>query len=183
MQLNSQRLVLREFTPEDLPAVFEYEGRPETHWFERAVPDEATVKQRLDEILGWSRADPRTHYRLAVTLPTDPRAVGMLALTLNNLEIREWEIGWALHFDLWGQGYASEAASRLLGFAFDQLQAHRVVAFCNANNRASERVMEKVGMQYEGTLRQTRWWHEAWCDELVYAILDQDWHDLYPEGV
>lgn len=175
MQLQSRNLLLREFTPEDFPAILEYEQRPETHWFEREVPSEEGVRKRLEEILIWSREDPRSRYRFAVTLLPEIRVMGMLALTLNNTEIREWEIGWVLHSEHWGKGLAGEAANLVLDLAFGQLQAHRVVAFCNANNRASERVMEKIGMQPEARLRQTRWWHDGWCDELVYAILDQEW--------
>lgn len=180
MQLQSKNLLLREFTPEDLPDMLEYEQKPETHWFEREVPEEEGVKKRLEEILEWAKDEPRTHYRFAICLPPVTRVVGMLALTLNNIVIREWEIGWVLHSDQWGKGYGGEAACLVLELAFNRLQAHRVVAFCNANNLASERVMEKIGMQFEGRLRQTRWWHEAWCDELVYGILDQDWADAHP---
>jgi ribosomal-protein-alanine N-acetyltransferase len=183
MQLQSQNLFLREFIPEDLPAILEYERKPETHWFEREVPEEEVVKKRLEEILEWAKEEPRTHYRFAIFLPPVTQVVGMLALTINNLEIREWEIGWVLRSDQWGRGFAGEAASKVLNFAFNKLQAHRVVAFCNAKNQASERVMEKIGMQFEGRLRQTRWWHDAWCDELVYGILDQDWADTHSGDV
>ncbi len=64
---------------------------------------------------------------------------------------------------------------RVLQFAFEALQAHRVVAWCHAGNLASARVMEKIGMQLEGHLRETRWLDERWNDELVYAILDHEW--------
>jgi len=180
MQLQTQHLLLREFTPQDLPAMLEYERRPETHRYEREVPGDEVIQKRLDENLAWAQGEPRTHYRLAVTLPPENLVRGMLALTLNNLEIREWEIGWVLHSDHWGRGFASEAARQGLELAFNQLQAHRVVAFCNVNNNASRRVMEKIGMQFEGRLRQTRWWQAAWCDEFVYAILSQDWADAHP---
>jgi RimJ/RimL family protein N-acetyltransferase len=183
MQLQCQHLLLREFTPEDLPAILDYERNPEIHLFEREVPEEEVVKKRLEEILSWAKDEPCTHYRLAITLPPENLVRGMLALTLNNLEIHEWEIGWVLHSDHWGKGFASEAACQMLDLAFKQLLAHRVVAFCNVNNTASRRVMEKIGMQFEGRLRQTRWWHETWCDEFVYAILSQDWVDAHPGGI
>jgi RimJ/RimL family protein N-acetyltransferase len=63
----------------------------------------------------------------------------------------------------------------MLDFAFGELGVHRVTAFCHVLNRASVRVMEKLSMRRDGRLRETRWWHDSWCDEFVYAILDRDW--------
>jgi [ribosomal protein S5]-alanine N-acetyltransferase len=62
----------------------------------------------------------------------------------------------------------------ILRFAFLSLNAHRLVAFCHAQNAPSERVMRKLGMTREGMLRQTRLLNGVWYDELIYSILDQD---------
>jgi ribosomal-protein-alanine N-acetyltransferase len=167
----SASVVLRDFRLGDLPAIWEVERRPETHRYEREAPLLEVVKDRLEQNLAWAREDPRTRYQMAITLPPEDLARGTLALTLNNSEIDEWEIGWVVHSDFWGQGIASQAARQMLDFAFGQLRAHRVVAFCNVNNTSSVRVMEKIGMQVEGRLRQTRWWQGGWCDEFVYARL------------
>jgi len=80
-----------------------------------------------------------------------------------------------MHPDEWGKGYASEAARRVLAFAFEELDAHRVIAFCDAENRASERVMQKLGMRREAHMLQTRLLRGEWRDELLYAILDSEW--------
>jgi len=177
MELHSQRLIIREFRQSDYEAVREYENNPEIHRYEKEViPLEAETRAFIDEALTWSQENPRTHYRLAITLPADDIVRGRISLTLNFSEIREWEIGWTLHFDYWGNGYASEAAKTMLAFAFEELHAHRVVAFCNAMNSRSEGVMKKIGMQQDGRLRETRWWNGGWMDEFVYAILDKDWN-------
>ncbi len=171
MSNSSASVLLRDFRLDDLAAIWAYECRPETHRYESEVPLLEVVKERLEKNLAGAREDPRTRYQMAITLPPEDLARGTLALTLKNSEIDEWEIGWVVHSDFWGQGIASQAARQMLGFAFGQLRAHRVVAFCNVNNSASIRVMEKIGMQREGRLRQTRWWQGGWCDEFVYASL------------
>lgn len=84
-------------------------------------------------------------------------------------------MGWVIHCAHWGKGYATEAAREVIHFGFTQLQVHRVVAFCNAHNAASARVMEKLGMRKDGHLRETRWWRGAWSDEFVYSVLDREW--------
>jgi RimJ/RimL family protein N-acetyltransferase len=60
------------------------------------------------------------------------------------------EIGWRLRTDKWGQGFASEAAQRLVAFAFDDLKAPLLCAVCHPENKASSRVMERLGMRYVG---------------------------------
>jgi ribosomal-protein-alanine N-acetyltransferase len=167
--------------------MFAYESNPKTRRYEQvAPPTEEEIRCYLADSQAWAASpeQPRTRYRLAITIrpasagrvrgPEDS-ACGRISLILNWPEIREWEVGWTVDPRFWGRGYATEAAWAVLGFAFGELGAHRVVAFCNANNRASARVMEKLGMQRDGYLRQTRWWNGAWADELVYSILDHEW--------
>lgn len=174
MELITSRLILRDFQESDFPALLAIESLPETHYFEGPVPTEAETWAKREKNLQRARDIPRTHYRLAICLSTG-EFVGRLGLGLQNESIREWEIGWAILPQEWGKGYATEAARRLLEHVFDELNAHRVVAFCHASNAASERVMRKLGMKQDGYLRETRWWNDDWADELVYSILEWEW--------
>jgi len=175
MELLTSRIVLREFRQSDFDALREYESNPDTYRFEKATPDDMEIMTHLDQVLNWSLEKPRVHYCLALTIQPDDIVRGQITLSLNISEIKEWEIGWRVHYQYWGRGYASEAATRVLAYAFEELHAHRVVAFCNVENKASTRVMEKIGMIQDGRLRETRWWNSAWQDEYVYSILDRDW--------
>ena len=175
MELRSERLLLREFTPADFEAVSAYERREETYRYEKPLAGDAGVKAYLDQSIAWAQQNPRTHFRLALTIPPDPAARGRISLLPTFPAIGEWEIGWTVDWRYWGRGYATEGARAMLEFAFKTLGVHRVVAFCNANNRASARVMQKLGMQEDGHLRQTLWWNGAWADELLYAVLDSEW--------
>jgi [ribosomal protein S5]-alanine N-acetyltransferase len=171
MERHTPRLILREFRPSDYEAVRAYDGSPEVQYYEGPVPGEDATMSNLNQTLAWECEVPRTHYRLAITIRPDDVARGRISLTLNHPDIREWEMGWTVNAHDWGHGYATEAAREMLAFAFGELHAHRVVAFCNVMNTASTRVMEKIGMQQEGRLRETRWWNNGWIDEFVYAIL------------
>ncbi len=176
MHLTTPRLLLREFRDDDFPAVWDYQQRAETHRYEtEVIPSPDAVRQMIRDIQAKAQESPRTFYRLGVTVPPDDGLIGHVKLALLRLEAREWEIGWAIHPDHWGKGYASEAARAMLDFAFHQVGAHRVIAFCNANNAASARVMEKLGMVRDGHLRESIWWNGGWSDEFVYAILDREW--------
>lgn len=174
MHLLTPRLLIREFTQGDLDAFSDIENDPQMRQFEKGMPDREAAQSYLDWAIRKATETPRTHYRMAITIPQQDKVIGRTGLTSQNPEIREWEIGWAVAVPHWGKGYASEAARRMLALAFEELDAHRVVAFCHAGNTASSRVMEKIGLQKEGYLRQTRWFNEHWADELVYAIIESD---------
>ena len=175
MELHSERLILQEFRPDDFAAVREYEGREVRYHYEKPLAGDEGVRAYLDQSIAWSQETPRTHYRLALTLPPEDVARGRISLALTFAEFREWEIGWTVDWRYWGLGYATEGARVLLDFAFETLGVHRVVAFCNVNNQASARVMEKIGMQQDGRLRETLWWNNCWTDELIFSILDREW--------
>jgi len=85
------------------------------------------------------------------------------------------EIGWRLRKDKWGQGYASEAAKTMAGFAFDDLKAESLCAICMPENTASSHVMEKLGMNYRGIER----WHEK--DVATYSIDRARWQKQQSE--
>ena len=103
------------------------------------------------------------------------RVIGGCGLDITHLEWREGEIGYHLHPAYWGQGYATEAARALVGFGFEHLKLHRIVADCLAENPASARVMQKAGMQQEAHFRQNQWMAGRWQDTLAYAILASEW--------
>lgn len=176
MKLVTPRLILREFRENDFGAFLELEGHPETYCYETAAPSEAQTREYLSKAQQDALQSPRVRYRFAVTFPPCDDVCGRATLALLNDSIREWEIGWAIHPAKWGRGFATEAAHRLLDLAFVDLHAHRVVAFSHAENTASLRIMEKLGMQQDGRLRETRLWKDRWADEVVYSILDHEWN-------
>lgn len=133
------------------------------------------MRQYLEQAALQALVQPRVHYRFAITIRPDDGVRGLVGMARNIEMTRDWEIGWMVDPDAWGNGYASEAARRVMDFAFNELDAHRVIAFCDVENRASERVMQKLGMRHEATMRQTRLLRGQWRDELLYAVLESEW--------
>lgn len=174
MQLTTPRLILRELQQDDFQAVWEIESDPEVIRYEHTHLSTDEIRSRFEHMLRDQVSVPRIAYRFAITIRPNEAARGRISLILNNPAINEWEIGWTMHREEWGKGYAPEAARELIHFAFSGLKAHRIVAFCHAGNSASTRVMEKAGMQCEGRLRKVRWLHDAWHDEFVYSVLAEE---------
>jgi RimJ/RimL family protein N-acetyltransferase len=174
MQLTTPRLLLREMRESDLDAFTTFYSDPLYQRYEGSPMTRAQVREKLEKAIASSLEEPRKRYRLAITILPEDTAKGLISLSENNPSIREWEIGWGLHPACWGKGYTPEAARAMLSFAFSELKAHRVTAFCHADNHASIRVMEKIGMQREGRLRQVRWLNDQWWDEYVYSIVESE---------
>lgn len=146
--LNSDPAVMRYITGkpdtrEDTLAMIE---RVKARWSEFGFSWWSLIEQRTGEIIG---AGCIQH------LGRDPD---------NPLEI-----GWRLRMDKWGQGFASEAARCMAGFAFETLNAELLCAVCHPENHASSRVMERLGMRYKG--------EEVWydMDTTVYEMTRAEW--------
>ena len=90
-------------------------------------------------------------------------------------------MGYMLELDFAGRGLGTDLARGLLSAAFDSLELRRVIASCNADNVASARVLEKVGMRREQHGVQDSWHAElGWVDGYQYALLDHEWRDMHP---
>lgn len=97
--------------------------------------------------------------------------MGEVYLFLRSAEHRQLEIGWVLHPDHQGRGFAHEMAEATLQLAFGAGGAHRVFARIDPRNGPSKRLAERLGMRHEATLREAACFRGEWVDEDVYAVL------------
>lgn len=172
------RLVLRDFTMEDGPAVHRYGSDPEVvrylPWGPNTRSDtQAFLGRKLDS----QRSDPRRAFDLAVTLASGGELIGAAGVRITSPQFRTAIMGYAYRRDAWGMGYATEAAGALVAFGFQKLGMHRIYAFCDTDNLASARVLEKTGLQREGRLRRHVLVRGRWRDSYLYAILEDEWRD------
>ncbi len=177
MRLETDRLRLREYTEDDWQAVLAYQCDPRYlrfyAWEDRT---EENVRQFVQGFIDARREQPRKKYSFAVTLKATGQLIGNCNLRQNQPEDRVAEMGYEIAPTHWGNGYASEAAGAILAFGFDELKLHRLAAWCIAENAASARVLEKIGMRQEGRLREQEWMKGRWWDALLYGILENEWN-------
>ena len=88
-----------------------------------------------------------------MTLKTRSRLIGNCGIRIATVAAYEADIGYELSPEHWGRGYVTEAARAIVQFGFAELKVHRIWAWCIADNAASARVLEKLGMKLEGRLR------------------------------
>ncbi|SMG20552.1 GNAT family N-acetyltransferase [Agreia pratensis] len=182
--VRTEHLLLRTLTPDDLDDVFAYAGRDDVI---RYLP---WPKRNRDEVA------EHLARRLNTTLATDgdvivlgmelapsaddpaarPRIIGDMTLVLSSVEHRQATIGWVLNPEYEGKGYATEAASRVLTLAFDELGSHRVIAELDPRNTASAALCARLGMRLEAHFVHSEIFKGEWGDLAVYAILDVEWN-------
>lgn len=180
MEFQSRRLLFREFEPGDyanFSSVFSDE-QVMRYALMDVITEEAAMRSYFDKVLQNNAAEKdRMAYEFAVFTITEPCFIGFadIDLEVGNPMGMEGNIGYFLLPDFWGKGYATEMASALLDFFFPRVRLQKITAWCNAENHASERIMQKAGMEKEGELRNARFKHGRWYNELQYGISYQTW--------
>lgn len=174
-QLRTERLLLRPFTLEDAPIVQKLAG-------DKAIADVTlNIPHPYPDGLAenWiSTHAPRFRDNrgaiYAITLPENRQVIGSIGL-VTIPDHQRAELGYWLGRPYWGQGYTTDAARELLRYGFTELGLNRIYASHFSRNPASGRVMQKIGMQYEGTLRQhiAKW--GRFEDLKMYGILKSEW--------
>ncbi|MFS0724618.1 GNAT family N-acetyltransferase [Paenibacillus sp. 1P07SE] len=174
IRIETDRLLLREYTPEDAAAVHRYASDPAVATYMIWGPNSwEETEQFVERVIGMQQQQPRLDYELAVVLKASGELIGGCGLHL--MEPAQGEIGYCLHPDHWQKGYASESAAALLRLGFGEFGLHRIYATCRPDNLGSARVMEKVGMTYEGHLRGHMRHKGAWHDSYQYSILEEEY--------
>ncbi|MBF8194110.1 GNAT family N-acetyltransferase [Nonomuraea sp. K274] len=175
--ITTTRLHLRPFTPGDLDALHAYESRPDVArhltWEPR---DRDTSSTYLDKkITRTELHDEGDALDIAITLRATGTLIGNCVLIWTSRRHRQGEIGYVLHPDHHGHGYATEAAREMLRLGFDDLHLHRITGRLDARNTASARVLEKLHMRREATLVDNEHLKGEWTSETIYAILEHEW--------
>ena len=173
----TDRLRLRPFSRGDVDAVYSYRSRADVaeYLFDYPMTHEdcaEAVRIRVGQIAFSGEGDK---ILLAVERKDDGRLVGEVSLIWRSVADQQAEIGYILHPDVHGQGYASEAGRALLSFGFEVVGLHRIYARCDARNVASAKVMKRLGMVEEAHFREHLQVKGRWDEELICAILDREW--------
>nr|BFE49942.1 GNAT family protein [Saccharothrix mutabilis subsp. capreolus] len=173
--IRTERLTLRPFTPDDHADLHAYQSRPDVVRYlygEARTPEETTDNLKLKMSVTWPEKEGE-HVALAVV--HEGRVIGETVLKYLSQAHRQGEIGYIFHPDHHGRGFATEASRAMLELGFVNLGLHRIVASCDANNDRSWQVMERLGMRREAHFRHNEIFKGAWGEELVYAILEDEW--------
>ena len=176
MEITTERLKLREFVFDDWPAVLAYQKDPRyLEYYPQLTRGEPDAKEFVQWFLDEQAEPLRRRFQLAVILRESGRLIGNCGI--RRKPDNEWEadIGYEIAPELWGNGYATEAATALVEHGFSEMGLHRISSWCIAENGASISVLRKLGLREEGRLRENEFFKGRWWDTLVFGLLLEEW--------
>lgn len=167
------RIGLRHVGEADLPVLIASAADPQARgeWLPSRMRSPADLRKQFADD-GFSSAD----HEMLLICDAQEAVIGSLVHFRAKRYTSAREIGWGI-FDpaLRGQGLASEAATLLVDYLFENWEIQRLECTVSVNNKASRRVAEKLGFVHEGCARSLLFIHGAWIDADTFGLLRADW--------
>ncbi len=168
--IKTARLALRAFEPSDATSFAAYRNHPDVArlqtWENYTLENAQNLITQMQQL---SQPTQDQWYQIAVTL--ENQLIGDVAF---KLEDRQAEIGYSFDPTFQRQGFAFEALSAVLEFAFIDLKLHRLHATTDPRNAGSMRLLEKLSFRKEGHLLENFWFKGAWADDVLYGLLARE---------
>jgi len=172
--IETERLLLRKISLNDASDMFEYASNPEvseyTMWSTHTSIEDTkyflksiTKMYKKRELVDWG-----------IVHKVEKKFIGTCGFVEWSMTHSRAEMGYAISRKYWNQGYMSEAVNAMMEFGFREMLLNRIQGKCQVDNIGSARVMEKVGMQLEGILRQQLFVKGEYWDLKIYSILRDD---------
>ena len=169
--ITTENLILRPFREEDVPAITAEMNDPEvvktTHAMSYPFPEENVRRWIGGMSASWEKG---SSFVFAVTSRETGAMYGFICLVAEPRDYRA-ELGYAYGRSHWGKGIGTEACKAVIDFGFQVLELHKIYARHFASNPASGRVMQKSGMEYEGTQKSHDYKDGRFEDVVSYGIL------------
>ncbi|PLR76245.1 GNAT family N-acetyltransferase [Bacillus sp. V3-13] len=177
--LETERLVLRKLTLEDLEDIHSYGSDEEVSKYvtwdtHRSLAD---TREFLDFVL--QQYENKKVAPWGIEYKENKRLIGTIDFVWWKPAHNSAEIGYVLAPQYWGKGIATEAAITIIQFGFTNMDLVRIQARCFVENKASARVMEKAGMSFEGVLRKSMLVKGRHQDIMMYSVLKEEFSARY----
>ncbi|MBW5412564.1 GNAT family N-acetyltransferase [Pseudomonas sp. MAG002Y] len=174
--LKTHRLQLRPYVPADAPFHYLLADNPDIASMTGTLPSPYTLELAKHWISNHERwfMEGRS-LNLAVVLQEHAALIGTISLSGFGSPHRKAGLAYWIGKAYWNQGYCSEAARVVIEYGFTTLGLNRIFGECFKRNRASIRVLEKLGMSYEGCRREDMHKAEQFEDVMMYGLLRKEW--------
>ena len=175
--LRTARLVLRPYEEGDLAFLADMFGREDVARYLPWPPmDLETARAKVEQRLRQTSIGPDADAVVVLVVEAATgRRVGEFMLRMSSPRHLQGEIGWSVHPDVQGRGFATEGAREMLRVGFEEVGLHRIAAECDPRNSASMRVMEKLGMRREALMVEAELIKGEWVDSLIFGQIEPEW--------
>jgi len=176
LELNTKRLTLRPLTILDAEALYKYRSDSETNqyqgWIPKSIDDAKSfiskIAKNIDEYDTW--------FQMAIIFKENGELIGDVGIHFFDVDKYQVEIGCTLSKKNHGKGYASEALKAIIEYLFFNLYKQRITCSIDPKNQASVKMVERLGFRKEAHFKQSIYMDGEWYDDLVYAILKDEWN-------
>lgn len=169
--LETDRLILRPIEISDAESIYSYAKNPNVSQYtlweaHQSVQDsEDYIRNYIFDYYSKNVPEP-----FGITLKDNPKKViGTVGCFWVSKSAKSMELAYAIAEEHWGKGLVAEASAAVMNYCFQEYSLRRIQARCKAENKASARVMEKIGMSYEGTLKSAIFHRNKYWDMCYYA--------------
>lgn len=171
-KIETERLILRRFTPEDAEAMYRnWAGDPEVTKYV-TWPTHQSVEDTKTVLADWIAAyDKPEKYEWCITRKETGEPIGSMGVAGCNEKVESMEVGYCIGRAYWNRGITSEAFAAVIRYLTGEVGAKRIEARHDVKNPASGRVMEKCGLKYEGTRIRADWNNSGVCDCVMYGLV------------
>ncbi len=176
IRLETPRLILRRFVISDVENMYKNWASDSevTKYLTWSVHTSIDITKDFIRycIENYARID---FYSWVIEIKNTHEIVGSISVVSIKECVNKVELGYCIGKNWWGLGITPEAGNAVIKFLFEEVGVNRIAAAHDKNNPKSGRVMQKLGMTYEGTFRKNGYNNQGICDEIWYAILKEDY--------
>ena len=176
MNISTERLVLRGIRISDAEPIFKYRSNPQIYKFQLWKPQKLEeVKEFIYRKIAKIPNTPDTWYQLVILFRETDELIGDIGIHFIDTDNLQVEIGFTLSLEYQCKGYATEAIVGVINYLFSNLRKHRITASVDPRNTKSIALLERIQMRKEAHFKKSFWFNNEWADDIVYAILKEEW--------
>jgi len=176
LTISTERLFLRGVKLSDAEAMLKYRSNPKIYRYQNWKPQ--TLKDVEEFINNKISKKPNiedTWFQLGISIKGKEGIIGDIGIHFI-CEGKICDIGYTLSPEHQGKGFATEAVTAVFNYLFNNLNKHRIIASVDPRNQRSIKLLERIGMRKEAHFRKSIWTDEGWADDLIYALLKEEWN-------
>lgn len=177
MKLETKRLIIRPYSEDDLMESFRLMQDEDLFtYLDMHVMSLAEYRELFHWIIGCYKFgfEDDFKYSFSVNLKESGKHIGWVGIGGIEFDHSIKEICWLIGKNFWNQGYATEAACALLAYGFNTIKLDEIIAVCKPGNIGSRKVMEHIGLKYQGTIEGLKDEYGFYNGELKYALKRED---------
>jgi RimJ/RimL family protein N-acetyltransferase len=177
MEFTTERLFIRPVCIEDKESMFRYRSDSDTNKYLSLIPQSVEDVASFIDKTSFDINIPGSWFQFVLIERDANILIGDIGIHFletepENLQV---EIGYTLDKEFRGKGYATEAVKTIIDFLIYSLNKHRVIASIDPENKDSIRLVERLGFRLEAHFVKSLFFHGQWVDDLVYAVLADEW--------